>query len=655
MGTIRSLVEEAKSALVAGKADAALEPCRAILERYPKHIEASCLLAEARRELRQLREAADLFERVIAADPESLIGHWGLSTILEEQGKAEAALYELQVAWDLNPGHPALREELVRLRAKVGWEDGEPGLSAAGLARVYWRGHQYRRAIMEARRAMGGSLERLDVALLLCEGLWRIGRLADAAELAAEILAESPDCLKANLIRGYCRLEAGSRSQDEARKLLGRALQLDPEARAAAPLFVDRAVPPPLTVQEVDLAAEPPSLLPSPTAEPAARGSLWAIAEPATVPTAETIAPEPAELSEFAPVPRSVLTASLDVTPIADLTRQAGPQGAAFGPAAFAAPAEEAGARAVARNTQNDAEPLMRRIEDFAALAAAAYDPDQVAGEEPSAQESDAASSADQTPTVLAEFAAAAEATAPVVDHDALVEDATPVADAEAQDAVAAEADQAETAPVPSWLDDGAAGKAAPAGLDPTLYEEWADLLAEEVDLDPDAAARLEAALAEATGATGAAGPWREIVLDGVSLTPPDAGAASDQPSAESEARDGTAEDAPAARQAPSARPTAGSPGTGERSAEEELASLRAQAAGGDFDALSEAYRVLLRTRGDLAAAVAAEVRELVEANPEHAGLRRALGDAYMRCGRFQKAIEEYNRAVALQPPAAVA
>ena len=115
MPTIRSLLDQAKSALVAGKAEAALAPCRAILEKYPKQLEATCLLAEACRELRQLPEALDLFERVVSADPESLIGHWGLSTILEEQGQAEAALYELQIAWDLTPGHPAVREEMLRL------------------------------------------------------------------------------------------------------------------------------------------------------------------------------------------------------------------------------------------------------------------------------------------------------------------------------------------------------------------------------------------------------------------------------------------------------------------------------------------------------------------------------------------------------------
>ncbi|HEV8634630.1 MAG TPA: tetratricopeptide repeat protein [Chloroflexota bacterium] len=647
MGTIRKLVEEAKAALMAGKAEAALGPCRAVLEHYPKHIEATCLLAEARRELRQLREAADLFERVIAADPESLIGHWGLSTILEEQGQAEAALYELQIAWDLNPGHPALREELVRLRAKLGWEAGEPELGEAGLARVYWRGHQYRRTILEARRVMDGSLERLDVAVLLCEALWRIGRLADAAEVAAEILAESPDCLKASLIRGYARLEAGTRAQDEARKLLGRALQLDPECRVASAVFVDREVPPPLVVQEVDLEAEPPSLLPSPTAEPAGRGSLWAIAEAPAGASAGPESGEPTELTEFAPVPRSVLAASLDVAPVGGLVHRAE---VVDGDAPWPGVAADAGAPAahpVAEPAPNDGEPVMRRLEDLAALAAAAYDKNQELADEPSAENEPAA-----------------EATAPAEDRAATVEAETPEAPVTGGEAAT---DEEETpVAVPVWMESGSGDQGATAGLDPQLYEEWADLLAEEVDLDPDAAARLEAALAEATGGTGAAGPWREIVLDGVSLAPPEAGAAAEEKPATEEsageatrgrgAAPGEAVDAPAARRAPAA---AGRPKSGvapvERAAEDELAAVRAQGAEGDLDALAEAYRGLLRSRGDLATTVATEVRELVEANPEHAGLRRALGDAYMRCGRFQKAIEEYNRAVALQPPAAVA
>src|SRR4029453_1036981 len=97
---------------------------------------ATCLLAGARREMRQLPEATDLFERVLAADPESLIGHWGMSTILEEQGDGPGALYELECAWDVSPGHRAVREELLRLRGTLG-TPGEPELAPIGLARAY--------------------------------------------------------------------------------------------------------------------------------------------------------------------------------------------------------------------------------------------------------------------------------------------------------------------------------------------------------------------------------------------------------------------------------------------------------------------------------------------------------------------------------------
>jgi tetratricopeptide (TPR) repeat protein len=186
---------------------------------------------------------------------------------------------------------------------------------------------------------------------------------------------------------------------------------------------------------------------------------------------------------------------------------------------------------------------------------------------------------------------------------------------------------------VPDWLaaqpTDSSAETVAAAGLDPNVYAEWADLLAEEVDLDPAAAARLEAALAEATGTGTGAGPWKEIVLDGVSLTPP------------------------AAEPEPIPTPKVVEPEPPTITPEEELAALRDRSP--DLDSLAEAFRDLLRARPDVASVAAIELRGLVEASPDHAGLRRALGYAYMRCGRFQKAIEEYNRAVALQPPAAVA
>jgi predicted Zn-dependent protease len=82
---------------------------------------------------------------------------------------------------------------------------------------------------------------------------------------------------------------------------------------------------------------------------------------------------------------------------------------------------------------------------------------------------------------------------------------------------------------------------------------------------------------------------------------------------------------------------------------------LKATGASGQIDAAAEGYRALLRECADAAQPALADLSVLVASHPDHAGLRRALGDAYMRCGRFQKAIEEYNRAVAAQQPVAAA
>ena len=540
MPTIRSSLDQAKAALVAGKAEAAIPLCRAVLEKYPKQLEATCLLAEAFREMRQLPEATDLFERVVSADPESLIGHWGLSTIFEEQGKSEAALYELRIAWDLSPGHPAVREELVRLR------DGqEPALSRAALARVYWRGHQYRRALAEARAVLETHPERLDVGVLLAELLWRMGRKDEAAELCAELLAESPDCLKASLIRGY--------AVKDGRKLLARALQVDPECSVALGLFPGAHLPGPLVAGEVELDEEPVTLASPPDVAPVAptRVSVLVAAELAPSPPA----PSPAAGPAAAAPPAG------EGEPLRE--EQAPPRG-------HPAPGEDAAAEPTLA-----AEPEPETDEERIAVAEPAAVPE---------------------PAALPELAEIAE----------------PV----------------QQTPVPEWLAAQPAEEAvAAAGLDPGLYAEWADLLAEEVDLDPASAARLEAALAEATGSGTGSGPWKEIVLDGVSLTPP-----------------AVEPEAPKTRE-PEFEPP--------RTPEDELAAVRSQAS--DLDSLAEAFRDLLRARPDVASVAAIELRGLVEASPDHAGLRRALGDAYMRCGRFQKAIEEYNRAVALQPPAAVA
>ena len=63
----------------------------------------------------------------------------------------------------------------------------------------------------------------------------------------------------------------------------------------------------------------------------------------------------------------------------------------------------------------------------------------------------------------------------------------------------------------------------------------------------------------------------------------------------------------------------------------------------GELDEAVTDYVDLIRHAPELTTEVIDNLRWLVYAHPDHAGAHRALGDAYMRLGRFQEAIDEYN------------
>lgn len=69
--------------------------------------------------------------------------------------------------------------------------------------------------------------------------------------------------------------------------------------------------------------------------------------------------------------------------------------------------------------------------------------------------------------------------------------------------------------------------------------------------------------------------------------------------------------------------------------------------AGRDEDAMAE-YRTILRNAPDLLANVMGDLEGVLAANPDHAAAHRLMGDALVRQGDYIRALESYNRAVAL-------
>ena len=259
MPTIASLVEDAKSALLAEDPDQALAVCRHVLQFYPKHLEATGLLAEALRSRGEAAEARSLFLRVVSADPGSLFAHWALSMLAESAGDLAWAIWELQRAWECDPGHPEVRKELLRLTGT------RPSLTAFGLARTHARGGLLQQASDEMRDILNAEPERLDVAVALAETLWQAGLREEAARVCEAVLADSPDCLRAGLVLGTWLSGGPAEGRARGAELLRNTLQLDPQGLVAAELLAEQAPPEVSPEPRLEIPELPVSPMASPT------------------------------------------------------------------------------------------------------------------------------------------------------------------------------------------------------------------------------------------------------------------------------------------------------------------------------------------------------------------------------------------------------
>jgi len=236
--------------------------CYRVLEAFPRYVAAYAVLGQAYVRLGDRDTGADIFGRVLGADPESVPAHQGLASIYERRGRLEQAYWHAERAFEMAPGDAEIRAGIARLR-HGGAPETQPrvDLTRAALARVYMRGHLYSKAIWELGELLRDMPRRLDLRVALCEAQWRSGDVDGAASVTQGVLAELPNCLKACLILGRIWLEGGR--ENEGRTLLQRAQALDPDNRVASSLFGSRSPLPPrvsrLPAREGDL---PPLDLP---------------------------------------------------------------------------------------------------------------------------------------------------------------------------------------------------------------------------------------------------------------------------------------------------------------------------------------------------------------------------------------------------------
>jgi len=245
--TLRGRYEEALRLVQAGKPHEAVAICRRILQTFPKYIGAYRVLGQAALAIGNDQQAMDLFRRVLSADPENLSAYIGLATIYERQGRSEEARQSLERAFELSPGDQELRHRLRQSYAQRDLPIGRLKMTRAALARTYLRGQLYAKAIQELRELVAADPRRLDLRVALAEALWHDKQYEDAAVVCQGILAELPNCLKANLILGQVWLNT---DQDGwARAYLQKAQSLDPDNAVAQAIFGSRSVLPPRTAR----------------------------------------------------------------------------------------------------------------------------------------------------------------------------------------------------------------------------------------------------------------------------------------------------------------------------------------------------------------------------------------------------------------------
>lgn len=242
--TLRGQCKRAMDLIGADGAAEAVVVCRRILQVFPKHIGVYSLLARAYLLLGEHEKAVNLLQRVLSADPEHVESHVSLAAICEEQELPDEALWHLQRAIELSPGNEEIRRELQRLYRGRGLSAIERvKLTRAALARTYMRGQLYSKAAGELRELLATKEHRFDLRVALAETLWLSKLYEDAETVCQALLAELPNCLKANLILGQIWLN--TERDDQARALLQRAQSLDPENVTAQAVLGDRSPLPP--------------------------------------------------------------------------------------------------------------------------------------------------------------------------------------------------------------------------------------------------------------------------------------------------------------------------------------------------------------------------------------------------------------------------
>jgi len=224
--TLRAYLDELNVLLDKEALEEVIGHCRHILQHFPKNVETYRILGRALLERGRTEEAAEVFQRTLAAVPDDFTAHVGLSSAYEHSD-LNSAIWHLERAYEEEPTNVNLQDEIRKL---YGQRDGAPPeavqLSRGALARLYVKGQLYDLATQELQNALNQTPNRLDLMLLLARTLWDSEHPVEAGEVALRILEKLPDCVEANRILTALWVSCGRPA--EAEPFLVHLEQADP-------------------------------------------------------------------------------------------------------------------------------------------------------------------------------------------------------------------------------------------------------------------------------------------------------------------------------------------------------------------------------------------------------------------------------------------
>ena len=247
--TLQEYCQEIEGLIERSGYDEAVAHCRHILQQYPKYVEAYRLMGKVALDREDDQQASEMFARVLSADPADFVSRAGLSIIYDRQEKLKEAVWQMERAYELEPGNPVVQDELRKLYARRdGVTPERIPLTRGTLARLYLNGELNSEAVAELRALLAQEPDRVDLQVLLAEALWRDEQRLESADMALKVLDRLPYCLDANLVLGEIWMNGGR--EEDAEVHLKRATSLDPEATRAWALFGKSS---PIPVKSIEL------------------------------------------------------------------------------------------------------------------------------------------------------------------------------------------------------------------------------------------------------------------------------------------------------------------------------------------------------------------------------------------------------------------